>query len=76
MARGKGVRIIGLPATGAESLIALAVLPVGAHLKVHAGRHFVSFKPAELKPFEGERARRGAALPRGFHGVTALEVVL
>ncbi|HEV3455522.1 MAG TPA: DNA gyrase C-terminal beta-propeller domain-containing protein, partial [Thermoanaerobaculia bacterium] len=79
LARGKGVRIIGLRAgaKGArgERLAAVAVLPAGAHLKVHAGKHFRHFKPAELAPFEGERARRGAALPRGFQGVTSLEVV-
>jgi topoisomerase-4 subunit A len=73
LARGKGVRIIGL--RRGERLVAAAVLPEGAHLKVHAGKHFRHFKPAELAPFEGERARRGAALPRGFQGVTSLEVV-
>jgi topoisomerase-4 subunit A len=73
LARGKGVRIMGLRA--GEHLAAVAALPAGAHLKVHAGKHFRNFKPAELAPFEGERARRGAALPRGFKGVTGLEVM-
>ena len=81
LARGKGVRIVGLHAGGrgdaagaGEHLVAVAVLAPGAHLKVHAGRQHRHLKPAELAPFEGERARRGATLPRGFRAVTGLEV--
>jgi topoisomerase-4 subunit A len=74
LGRGKGVRIVGLRA--GERLAAIAALPEGAHLRVHAGKHYRHFKPAELAPFEGERARRGGALPRGFQGVTGLEVIL
>ncbi len=86
LARGKGVRILGLPAGRARqptlpalgtlaAMIAVAVLPAGAHLRVHAGKHYRSFKPAELEPFRAERARRGTALPRGFQNVQALEVL-
>jgi len=82
LARGKGVRIVGLRAGGrgaaagggGEHLVAVAVLAPGGHLKVHAGRQHRHLKPAELAPFEGERARRGAMLPRGFRAVTGLEV--
>jgi topoisomerase-4 subunit A len=56
-------------------MIAVAVLPAGAHLRVHAGKHYRSFKPAELAPFQAERARRGIALPRGFQNVQTLEVL-
>jgi topoisomerase IV subunit A len=72
LARGKGVRLVGLRA--GEELVAVAALAPGAHLKLHAGRQHRHFKPAELAPFEGERARRGAMLPRGFRAVTGLEV--
>ncbi len=84
LARGKGVRLVGLRAGGrgaaaggagaGEHLVAVAVVTPAGHLKVHAGRQHRHFKPAELAPFEGERARRGAALPRGFQAVTGLEV--
>ena len=84
LARGKGVRIVGLRTGGrgaaagdagaGEHLVAVAVLAPGGHLKVHAGRQHRHFKPTELAPFEGERARRGAMLPRGFRAVTGLEV--
>jgi topoisomerase-4 subunit A len=78
LARGKGVRIIALPSgkgSGGESLIAIAVLPAGAALRVHAGKHYRHFKPADLEPYVAARARRGAVLPRGFQAVTALEVL-
>jgi topoisomerase IV subunit A len=75
LGRGKGVRIVGLGSgERAERLIAVAVLPEGAPLRVHAGGHYRHFKPAELTPFLGERARRGAVLPRGFRAVSGLEV--
>ncbi|HLX08508.1 MAG TPA: DNA topoisomerase IV subunit A [Thermoanaerobaculia bacterium] len=68
-AKGKGEDGAG------EHLVAVAALPEGAHLRVHAGKHYRNFKPGELAPFDGARARRGAALPRGFRGVTGLEVI-
>jgi topoisomerase-4 subunit A len=76
LARGKGVRIVGLGTGRAagESLIAVAVVPAGAGLRVHAGKHYRHFKPAELEPYAAERARRGTVLPRGFQSVTGLEV--
>jgi topoisomerase-4 subunit A len=72
LGRGKGVRIMSL--RPGERLAAVAALPEGAHLKVHAGRQFKQFRRTELAPFIGERARRGAALPRGFQDVSGLEV--
>jgi topoisomerase-4 subunit A len=77
LARGKGVRIISLPSGkgGGETLIAIAGLPAGAALRIHAGKHYRHFKPADLAPYVAARARRGALLPRGFQGVTALEVL-
>jgi topoisomerase-4 subunit A len=77
LARGKGVRIIALPTgkSGGETLVAVAVLPQGAALRVHAGKHFRHLKASELAAYVAARARRGAVLPRGFQGVTSLEVV-
>jgi topoisomerase-4 subunit A len=75
--RGKGVKILNIPAgkRGEESLIAVAVLPPGAHLKVHAGRRYLTLKPAEYEHYLGQRAQRGMKLPRGFQNVSALEAV-
>ncbi len=74
LARGKGVKILNLSAKEKESIVALAVLPPTAHLKVHAGKRYLAFKPSELEPFAGKRAQRGAKLPRGFQNVGSLEV--
>ncbi len=78
MPRGKGNKIISLPAPkgaeGAERLTALALLPEGAALTIVAGKRTFTLKPADLVHFEGERGRRGKALPRGFQRVDGLTV--
>ncbi len=74
MPRGKGVKILNLSAKEKESIVALAILPSGAHLKVHAGKRYLALKPSEQEPFAGKRAQRGAKLPRGFQNVGSLEV--
>ena len=75
MPRGKGVKIINLPAKGAnESLLATAVVPQGAHLIVHAGKRYLNLKASEYESYIGNRALRGNKLPRGFQNVTGLAV--
>ncbi len=78
MARGKGNRIIGIPSGrlkgGLERVLALAVLPAGATLLVHAGRRFKGMAPAEWSDYQAERGRRGHRLPRGYQKVDRLEV--
>lgn len=78
--RGKGNKIIGIPAkraAGREELLThVALLPPDAHLVVHAGRRFVTLKGDTLEAFVGERGRRGRKLPRGFRNVGRLEAVL
>jgi topoisomerase-4 subunit A len=80
LARGKGAKIIHIPAKKAaarEELVAhLTVLPAGGHLVVHAGRQHFTLKPGNIVDFEGERGRRGRALPRGFQKVDRLEVIV
>jgi topoisomerase-4 subunit A len=56
-------------------MVAVAVLhEEGAPVRVHAGKRYINLKPAEYQPFVGQRAQRGAKLPRGFQNVSALEV--
>ncbi|HXU29203.1 MAG TPA: DNA topoisomerase IV subunit A [Thermoanaerobaculia bacterium] len=74
LARGKGVKILNLSAKEKESIVALAVVPPSGHLKLHAGKRYLAFRPSELEPFAGKRAQRGAKLPRGFQNVGSLEV--
>lgn len=78
MARGKGNKIIGIPPArlkeGQERVVAIAVLPQGGTLIVHAGRRFKGMGPAEWAEYEAERGRRGHKLPRGYQKVDRLEV--
>jgi topoisomerase IV subunit A len=71
--RGKANRI--LPVKDGESMVALTVLhEEGAALRVHAGKRYINLKPADLGPFQGQRAQRWAKLPREFQNVSGLEV--
>jgi topoisomerase IV subunit A len=72
--KGKGVKIVSLPANKGESLVALTPLPPGAHLIVRAGQRYLNLKPSEWAEFTGNRALRGSTLPRGFQKVVGLEV--
>ncbi len=73
LGRGKGNRILHVKP--GENMVAVAVLhEEGAPVRVHAGKRYINLKPAEYQPFVGQRAQRGAKLPRGFQNVSALEV--
>ncbi|TVP80801.1 DNA topoisomerase IV subunit A [Thioalkalivibrio sp.] len=78
MARGKGNRIIGIPSArlkaGQERVTAVAVLPQGGTLLIHAGKRFKGMGPAEWAEYEAERGRRGHKLPRGYQKVDRLEI--
>ena len=79
MARGKGNKLIGIPAQRAaareEYVVDVAVLGEGDVLNVRAGKRHIGLKERDLDHYRGERGRRGAKLPRGFQKVDALEVV-
>ena len=78
LAKGRGVKIIQIPAAKAEAreeyVVDVEVLPPGASLTVHAGKRHLTLKPSELALYALGRARRGKALPRGFQRADRLEV--
>jgi topoisomerase-4 subunit A len=78
LARGKGNKIIGIPARRVaareEWVVAMAAVPEGGMLRVLSGKRFLNLKAADLNAFEGERGLRGNKLPRGFQRVDGLEV--
>jgi topoisomerase-4 subunit A len=78
MARGKGIKIVGIPSkkvAGREDYVAFAsVLPAGASLVVHAGQRHVTLKPRDLEGYIGERGKRGRKLPRGLQRVDSIRV--
>jgi topoisomerase IV subunit A len=76
LARGRGNKILGIDArkfaAGEESMIAVAVLPPDVALRVHCGQRNMTLRPCDLEAYAGERARRGALLPRGWRKVDDL----
>lgn len=71
--RGKGNKIFNIPTkkfkSGEESLIAIAVVPVGGKLRIESGKRHTTIKYAELENYAGSRGQRGRKLPRGFQTV-------
>jgi topoisomerase IV subunit A len=76
--RGKGNKIFGLSSKKVESreeyLAAIAVVSPDQNLIVYSGDRKMTLKFSELKEYRGERAQRGAVLPRGWRKVERLEV--
>ncbi len=73
LARGKGNKIINIPAahiaTHEEYVVDLAVLNENSSLTLHAGKRHLTLKPSDLAHYQGERGRRGNKLPRGLRKV-------
>ena len=78
LAKGKGVKIIQIPAAKAEAreelVVDVEVVPPGASLTVHAGKRSLTLKPADLALYALGRGRRGRMLPRGFQRAERLEI--
>jgi topoisomerase-4 subunit A len=76
--RGKGNKILAIPAakakSGEERIAALAVVYQGGSLAIRSGKRTFTLKPSDLDAFQGERGRRGKLLPRGFQRVESLDV--
>jgi topoisomerase IV subunit A len=72
--KGKGNKIFGISGKGDEKLAAIAVLTSSQNLVVKSGDRKMTIKYADLKEYRGERAQRGAVLPRGWRKVDRLDV--
>ncbi|HKQ85086.1 MAG TPA: DNA topoisomerase IV subunit A [Steroidobacteraceae bacterium] len=76
--RGKGNKIFGLSSkkveTREELLVGIAIVAPEQNLLVWSGDRKMTLKFSELKEYRGERAQRGAVLPRGWRKVDRLEV--
>lgn len=77
MTKGKGNKIIGIPAARVrdreEFVVGLAVVPVGESLTILSGKRHLTLKAKDLEHYAGERGRRGAKLPRGFQRVDGVQ---
>jgi topoisomerase IV subunit A len=78
MARGKGNKIINVPAKNvldrSEYVVATLVVPEGGKLRVLSGKRHLTLKSSDLNAYEGERGRRGNKLPRGFQKVDGMQL--
>ncbi|WP_263081343.1 DNA topoisomerase IV subunit A [Endozoicomonas sp. Mp262] len=79
LARGKGNKILNIPASRAaehlEFVCALAVICENDSLILRAGKRHLTLKPTDLEHYKGERGRRGNKLPRGCQKVDSIEVI-
>jgi len=77
--RGKGNKLFGIPGRKAELreelMTAIAVVSAGQSLRVHSGERVMTLTAADLRHYHGERAQRGAVLPRGWRTVERIEAV-
>jgi len=78
LAKGKGNKIIGIPAAKLqlreEFVVSVAVVSTNESLLVYSGKRYLRLKPSDLEHYRGERGRRGNKLPRGFQKVDNLVV--
>ena len=78
MSRGKGVKIINIPAaklkSREEAVAAMDCIQDGEKLTVYAGKKHKTMKAVEVDEFAGERGRRGKKLPRGYQKVERIRV--
>ncbi|WP_019603993.1 DNA topoisomerase IV subunit A [Teredinibacter turnerae] len=78
LARGKGNKIINIPAARVQSreefVVALVVFNEKSTIKVFSGKRHLGLKYRDLEHYLGERGRRGNKLPRGFQKVDSVTV--
>ncbi|MGY4677212.1 DNA topoisomerase IV subunit A [Pasteurella sp. P03HT] len=78
LAKGKGNKIVTIPAANAkdrsELLVRLLLIEENATLVFHSGKRKVTLKPEELQKFRAERGRKGTQLPRGLHSNAEIEI--
>jgi len=77
LAKGRGNKLFNIPGAKAEAreelVVAVAVVAPGGKLRVICGDRTMTLSFAELADYRGERAQRGAMLPKNYRRVTALE---
>jgi topoisomerase-4 subunit A len=75
--RGKGNKLFGIPGKRAQAreelMNAVAVISAGQALRVYSGERQMTLSAADLGHYRGERAQRGAVLPRGWRTVERIE---
>ncbi|MCW9733951.1 DNA topoisomerase IV subunit A [Avibacterium sp. 20-15] len=79
LSKGKGNKIISIPAANAkdrsELLVRLLLISEQASLVFHSGKRKITLKAEDLQRFRAERGRKGSQLPRGLHSNAEIEVL-
>ena len=77
LAKGKGNKLINIPGpkykSGAEKMVATAVVPEDGSLEVYTGTRKMTLKWNDLDDYYGDRALRGSMLPKGWRNVIRLD---
>jgi topoisomerase-4 subunit A len=77
MPKGKGNKLYDIPtqkaASREEVLTGVAVVPPNGTLVLWSGEKQKTFSWGDLKEFKGQRAQRGAVLPRGWREIDRVE---
>jgi topoisomerase-4 subunit A len=78
LARGKGNKLINIPAAaakdGSEQVVGAVCVGEADELLVMAGQRHLRLRWRDLENYLGERGRRGRLLPRGFQKVDSLAI--
>ena len=78
MPKGKGNKILNVPpakfAKGEEAIAGAALFGENKHLIIHTAKGELTVSWEEVELYEGERAQRGAKLPKGYQEVKEIEV--
>ena len=73
LARGRGNKILGLPAGEGLHLVAVCAFAKRQLVRVDSGQRYMRLRPIALRKYIGPRGRRGLVLPRGYRKVDALD---
>lgn len=74
LSKGKGVKLLNIPANSQETLSALAVLTLSDTVTLQAGKRHIMLKERDIAFYTAERRRRGHKLPRGFQTIENVEI--
>jgi topoisomerase-4 subunit A len=73
--KGKGVKLLNIPAKSTEKVIHLQLLkPASQILTLYVGKRYMTLKERDIEAYTGERSRRGFKLPKGFQQVDRIEI--
>jgi len=80
LSKGKGNKLINVPPkrlkAGEEFMVGMVVKAPSEEILVWAGQRYLRMSTGDLEHYQGDRAKRGRKLPRGFQRVTKIEVAV